>query len=223
MNENDLTLLNANNGKKQTVGINRNYNTNPGKTLKVLSSVAAGMNNNPYFPDMVPTIEVLITARGHLQNALYRSKKSRSNMSKSETLKAQKEAINLLNICAAYVLEKSNNNYAMAKTSGFTLTKTQRAKSRPKPEKVVILEVKKHIMPKQIIFKIKALGDGVMYLLEKKIEGTEEWVKCDLFTNSRKIIAENIEPKVQYSFRITAKTSGGYGPPSNIVFWIGQI
>lgn len=219
----DLTAAKAAAEQTQIVGIKRNYNSNPGQTLKVLSAVITGMTDNVLFPDMTPKLEDLVTAREDLMTALDYSKSSRNHMGKYNTAVAKTAAVDLLDICAAYVLEKSNNNYLMASTSGFTMKKTGRNNTRPKPEQAIILGIIKSTMPNEIIFKLNSLGSGVSYFLEMSITTEDNWRLVNSFRNSKSIKATGIEPGVKYFFRITGQTTGGYGSPSPVVAWIGQL
>lgn len=208
--------------KELIVGILKDYNTFPGQTLKVLSSVIAGMTDNVYFPDMTPKIEDLVTAQVNLIKALEDSRLMRGPMSASKTEAAQKVAIPLLDTCADYVLEKSNNDYSIARTSGFTMKKTSRNTKTPAPGQAVITKIVASKIPNEIIFKVKSLGYGVTYLLEQSVNTPDNWKLVDTFTNTKKIVATGIEPGDKYFFRITGRTTGGYGAPSAVAIWIGQ-
>lgn len=208
--------------KELIVGILKDYNRYPGATLRVLNSVVAGMTDNVYFPDMTPKIEDLVTAQSNLIKALEDSRLMRGPMSSSKTEAAQKVAIPLLDTCADYVLEKSNNDYSIARTSGFTMKKTSRNTITPKPGQAIITDIVKSKNPNEILFKLKSLGYGVTYLLEQSVNTPDNWKLVDTFTNSKKIVATGIEPGDKYFFRITGRTTGGYGAPSAVAIWIGQ-
>jgi hypothetical protein len=204
------------------VEIKIDYKGSPGNTLKKLSSVVTGMHNNPNFPKSDPTFEALQASKSRLSDALESSKKFRNPLSKQETAEAQLQAIALLDAAAEYVTMTCGPNVLMAETSGYTLKKTTRVRVTAAPVKAVINEIMMGDHPNCVDFNINALGSTAIYLLEMSIDGQKTWTKVDAFTNSNKLCADGLEEGVVYWFRVSGKTTGGYGPVSDAKKWVGQ-
>jgi hypothetical protein len=206
----------------KNVEIRRNYASNPGQTLKILSAVVTGMNENPNFPDMTPKYEELVLAKATLSNALDESKRNRSALARQATSIAQTNAIGLLDTCAAFVAQKSGADEIMALTSGFTLKKTTRVNVTPPPAQAKITGIVKSAYPNQVEVKVTSLGIGVTYLLLQSSDNQETWTIKGAFTNTKKIVAKDLVAKEEYWFQVIGQTSGGNGPASESKNWVGQ-
>jgi hypothetical protein len=204
------------------IEIKIDYKGSPGNTLKKLSSVVTGMHNNPNFPKSEPSFETLQASKSRLSDALESSKKFRNPLSKQETSEAQLQAIALLDAGAEYVTMTSGFNVLMAETSGYTLKKTTRVRVTAAPAKAVINEIMSGSYANCVDFNIKALGTSAIYLLEMSIDNQKTWTKVDVFTSSIKLCADKLEEGVVYWFRVSGKTTGGYGPVSDAKKWVGQ-
>jgi hypothetical protein len=204
------------------VEIKMDYKGSPGNTLKRMSSVVTGMSNNPNFPKSDPPLDRLLASNARLNNALVASKKFRNPLGKQETAEAQQEAIELLDMGAIFVANTSGTNVLMAETSGYLLKKTTRVKVTAAPDKGQINNIVASNFANCVDFSVTALGSSAIYLLEVSEDNQKTWVKVDVFTSSAKICASNLKEGVVYWFRVSGKTTGGYGPVSDARKWVGQ-
>lgn len=154
----------------------------------------------------------------------WRSEKSGFNM--GQTRNKRKDLIELLDGQVAYAEETAPDDAALI-ALGLAPIATRPSKA-PLPGKPMKEGAKESGMPQSaIVFckpvKLENSSALITYcVFETNEAGTEEYALVAFGTNSRGLTVSGLTTGKVYYFYIRAKTSTGFGPPSNVIRWVGR-
>lgn len=195
-----------------TVQILLDFKTFPEKTFEpFMNKVIKCATDNPYLTTPPALLANCVLRRDEYVTARTNRDANPSPANTQFLESAQLLAAKAFEELAKWVEANCDNDRAVAMSFGFKVAKAVRTAATllPEPSSVGY----SYGMPGTIVFKCKALGRNVKYIVECTLDNGVTWVSCGLSTKSFRIIASGLVRGKEYIFRIYGLNDAGPGYP----------